>query len=587
MNTKKTLRTVALCLASALLIPSFAHASGSTEITTHHVNPTRLVWLSDSTEKYVKQPNNILKPFCGQVSVYDTTCVTLKSDSAHTASIILDFGEEMNGGVVIYSCIRDEQKPVKLHLCFGESVSEAMSTAGTQGATNDHAMRDYDVMAPWLGSTKVGDTGFRFLRIDLCDTNVEYKLKAVVAESRCRELPYVGTFSCDNELLNRIWNVGAHTVKLCMQDYLWDGIKRDRLVWVGDMHPEVSTVNTVFGADPTVMRSLDFARDDTPLPGWMNGMCSYSLWWIIIHRDLYNYQRNEDYLRQQLPYLKGLVAQIDNLIDETGHEHLDGTRFLDWPTSECSEDITTGIHSLCTMAMKAASDIAKTLGDAELEQKASSAYNRLSKVQYPVTDCKQSAALAVLAGTADDDAAAIQSILNGGPHSFSTFYGFYMLEALAKAGKYEEAINIMQKYWGKMLELGATTFWEDLNWNDVANAARIDEIVPAGKTDIHANCGAYCYKGLRMSLCHGWASGPTTWLTRHMLGIAPVGGKELKYTLAPHMIGCSHVEGSLPTPLGAITISHRLVDGKIVSDVKAPRDVTIEAKGTKMHLTRY
>jgi alpha-L-rhamnosidase len=45
--------------------------------------------------------------------------------------------------------------------------------------------------------------------------------------------------------------VGADTVHLCMQDYLWDGIKRDRLVWIGDMHPEVSTINAVFGFTTT------------------------------------------------------------------------------------------------------------------------------------------------------------------------------------------------------------------------------------------------------------------------------------------------------------------------------------------------
>jgi hypothetical protein len=31
-----------------------------------------------------------------------------------------------------------------------------------------------------------------------------------------------------------------------MQEYLWDGIKRDRLVWIGDMYPEVSTIHAVF-----------------------------------------------------------------------------------------------------------------------------------------------------------------------------------------------------------------------------------------------------------------------------------------------------------------------------------------------------
>ena len=53
-----------------------------------------------------------------------------------------------------------------------------------------------------------------------------------------RDLQYLGSFECSDERLNTIWQTGAYTVHLNMQDYLWDGIKRDRLVWIGDMHPE-------------------------------------------------------------------------------------------------------------------------------------------------------------------------------------------------------------------------------------------------------------------------------------------------------------------------------------------------------------
>ena len=52
----------------------------------------------------------------------------------------------------------------------------------------------------------------------------------------------------------------SYTVHLNMQEYLWDGIKRDRLVWVGDMHPEVMTIHTVFGENEVVRKSLDFAK---------------------------------------------------------------------------------------------------------------------------------------------------------------------------------------------------------------------------------------------------------------------------------------------------------------------------------------
>ena len=47
-----------------------------------------------------------------------------------------------------------------------------------------------------------------------------------------------------------------------------------------------------------------------------------------------------------------------------------------------------------------------------------------------------------------------------------------------------------------MLDLGATTFWEDLNYSDLKKAGRIDEIVPSGKYDIHSMGGGFCYKGL-------------------------------------------------------------------------------------------
>lgn len=51
-----------------------------------------------------------------------------------------------------------------------------------------------------------------------------------------RDIPYLGSFTCDDSLLNEIWKTAAWTVHLNMQNYLWDGIKRDRLAWQGDLH---------------------------------------------------------------------------------------------------------------------------------------------------------------------------------------------------------------------------------------------------------------------------------------------------------------------------------------------------------------
>ena len=65
----------------------------------------------------------------------------------------------------------------------------------------------------------------------------------------------------------------------------------------------------------------------------------------------------------------------------------------------------------------------------------------------------------------------------------------------------------MKEYFGKMIEKGATTFWEDFNMSWAENSCRIDELPKEGEIDIHCDCGDFCYKGFRHSLCHGWSSG--------------------------------------------------------------------------------
>ena len=140
------------------------------------------------------------------------------------------------------------------------------------------------------------------------------------------------------------------------------------MVWIGDLHPEVMTVNTVFGYNEVIPKSLDFIRDATPLPGWMNGMCSYSIWWLLIQRDWYYYQGDLAYLKEQKDYLTGLlrllISQKKKKSRYDGVEKLDGGgRFLDWPSSENPVAIDAGLQALMLQAMKAGNELCKVLGE--------------------------------------------------------------------------------------------------------------------------------------------------------------------------------------------------------------------------------
>jgi hypothetical protein len=554
----------------------FSDKSFNDSRTRTYLTPQRIMWKSDTNGKSLTNSEALLeKGNNGQSELVTRPTCIMQSTDTEFPGILLDFGKEIQGGLQIVTGMASSNAPMKVRVRFGESVSEAMSDVGKQGATNDHAMRDFYLELPWLGVAEVGNSGYRFVRIDLVTPNVKLCLKEVNAIFTYRDIPYLGSFRSNDERLNKIWLTGAYTVHLNMQEYIWDGIKRDRLVWLGDLHPEVMTVSTVFGYNEVIPKSLDLARDITPLPGWMNGMFSYSLWWIIIHHDWYFYQGNLPYLKEQQTYLTQLLKILFDEVDASGKRKSEGG-FLDWPASPNKIGITAGIQALMVMAFQAGAELCTTLGDKELAAQCTQKANLMRKNILPHNQLKQAAALMAIADMIPAKQADKEVIAVGGAKEFSTFYGYYMLQAKAKAGEYEAAMDNIRQFWGGMLDLGATTFWEDFNLEWIENAAGIDEFVPAGKKDIHADFGAYCYKNLRHSLCHGWASGPTSWLSEHVLGVQVVepGCKVLK--IEPHLGNLEWVEGTFPTPQGVVSIKHKKdANGKITSDIKAPNGVKI------------
>lgn len=562
---------IAITLFSAILLSACGNneqvtpASGS-EFVTEYLTPTRVVL----TKGLVSDSELFLKPYVGQVSTDEPDVVSFSPGG----SVLLDFGKEIQGGIQIVRSLSGDKAPARFRLCLGESVSEALSDVREEEstATNDHSVRDFEISVPWLGVAEYGNSGFRFARLDYLGDDDEIDIVAVRAISRYRDIPYLGSFRCSDERLSQIWQTGAYTVHLNMQEYLWDGIKRDRLVWIGDMHPEVMTVGTVFGNHEVVRKSLDYVRDKTEPTSWMNGICSYSLWWIIIQHHLYQWYGDMDYLQEQKEYLAKLLDNVISNVQGSKEAYQDG-RFIDWPSNDQPDVIHAGLQALTVRALEAGAEMSRLLGDGSLTERCAQTAKSMREYVPDHVGNSQAAALLAIEDMIDaGDASDI--ILANGPEKFTSFMGYYLLEALAKGGRYSEAMDLISKYWGRMIDLGATTFWEDFNYKDGENAARIDEVVPEGKFDIHADGGAWCYVGLRHSFCHGWASGPTTWLSRHVLGIEPVGIGFKEVRIEPHLGNLEWAEGTFPTPYGVISVRHeKKADGTVASEIKLPKGI--------------
>jgi hypothetical protein len=548
-------------------IPKQARKS---ELSTYFLSPARIVWTS---EKGVQHADTLLKPGPGQTTLNESFPPATLTGGENSGSIVLDFGTQVSGYLELFCPGGNKELQRKARIRFGESVSETMADLGERGAQNDHALRDQIVDLPWLGKTMVGPSGFRFVRIDAIDGAPPARFTEIRAVLQIRDIPYLGSFRSNDDRLNHIWDTGAWTVHLNMQDYLWDGIKRDRLVWLGDMHPEVSIISAVFGHNEVVPKSLDLIRDNTPPTDWMNGISSYSMWWVILHDDWYQLYGNLDYLRQQRDYLKILLPRMAGLIDGNGREKLTGGRFLDWPTAENKDAVHEGLQAMMILTMQSGERLMRLLDEPAIAETCTEAITRLRKHVPTPSGRKSPAALTALAGLRDlgETAAALKQ---DGPRDLSTFYGFYVIETLGKAGETKAALDMIRQYWGGMLDVGATTFWEDFDLAWTENAGRIDELVAPGKKDIHGDFGAHCYVGFRHSFCHGWAGGPTAFLSHRVLGIRPAAPGFTKVRISPDLGDLEWAEGTYPTPKGIIKVRHeRQADGTIKSDITLPPGV--------------
>lgn len=506
-----------------------------------------------------------------QITIAERDFALLQNgEDGEEAAILLDFGKELHGALRCLNFRNEGCRYASVHITLGESAAEAMSTVGQRNATNDHAVRDFDWCLPSFSDMTTGESGFRFAYIRLKGKNVRLRLKSVVAVSIYEDLAYKGSFRCDDERLNRIFDTAAYTCHLCTQNYIWDGIKRDRLVWVGDLHPEVMTIRSVFGNIPHVERTMNFIRENTPLPNWMNTYPTYSAWWLIIASDWYQYSGNAAFLEENRSYILELTKQLASHINGDGTDTLP-RYFLDWPCHDTPAEIP-GSRAVLALAMDAGRNLAELLGDEALAETCKE--KKAAMLSVPADGCgaKQATAMLCLAGWGEEKQAA-QEILKDGAKGWSTFMSYYLLKAAAR-GSMEKTLEGLRNYYGAMLDLGATTFWEDfdLSW---ATSGRIDEIPE--DTDVHGDHGAFCYQGYRHSLCHGWSSGPAAFLLEEVTGIKILAPGCKEVSVQPNLGDLRWVEATYPTPYGVIRVSHKKNEkGEIVTKIDAPEEITIK-----------
>jgi len=468
-------------------------------------------------------------------------------DLSEVPSVLLDLQRESNARLRILNL---GSAPVTILWNGAESLPEL--------AHYDNCTTEVITVEPGEVSSSV-PTGMRYLGIFvLGKQDTRFQLR-VLCESIEPDLKQVGSFICDDDQLNLIYQTAVHTNYLCNQLALWDGIKRDRLPWVYDLYLAARGAYPLWDDYAILKRSL-VELGNTPEGAWMNSIPDYTLWWFVSIWEYLMHRSDTDFVEELAPAIQRHADWVSRSVDEKGFLKVD-QGFIDW-VPITSEESRLALQAVYMIAKQSLSNISRSMS--QLGLKFDWPVPEIPEEQFLNASPVAAKVLGILAGYVSREKALefLNSYELADPVSPCSAY---LLACLyADFNMPDKGLEIIRSLWGGMLENGATSFWE---------AVRCDY-----PEDFHKHLTTYrAYGEYRMSLCHAWSSTPVEWFSRILLGINPItpGYREVEVAIwAPENM--NRCEGTVPTPFGPISVSWiRRKDGQIIAKTHVPEGVRI------------
>lgn len=442
--------------------------------------------------------------------------------------------------------IAADRKPV---VRTGETLDEATSAG-------EHESRHDVVCRPDGRWTTAHPLGFRYLAIS------EARVEDVHVEAHVRPISRRGAFLTSDPVLDRIWATSAYTLRACMQAVVIDGIKRDRMPWVGDQALALLANAFAFGDAGIVLDGLHALG--RPQDGYANGISDYSLWWAIAARLFVRFHGATPEtlapLARQTDELMRTLAQdmgADGVFAPREHESdfadsSAGAVFIDWGLEKEPGRTLTALQMLWHWALRSTAELCEMAGlpsadwsdgaarvRATLTSRAWDAGRRRwgKYLDDGAASCPYADAFAVLADAAAGDSAYRSSFDVADVRAMGTpFMAGFGLLALMRAGEPEQSVAGVRERWTPMLDLGAATFWED------------------GPDPDASSPWAMYGREFGKSLCHGWASGPAFLLPMAILGVEPIDDGWRSVRVAPRLGDLDWASALVPTPAGDLVI---------------------------------
>jgi hypothetical protein len=443
--------------------------------------------------------------------------------------------------------------------------------------------------------------GFVYLAVCIRNASGDVKINKIDFLSAHYPAERIGKFECSDVLLNRIWEMGAVSQAVNMEDAYVDCVDRERGLYALDTQSQYHSNLACFGDHKLMKRCMElYAQAEHP-SGMLKGLYPntgdyilqfFSLFIVDMFGSYYKYTGDKEFIKTWWKNIMTNIGAFSKIADERDDKLLcmskrPPNQQPQKPAGKQSRSGNSYSHGVSAMfsnlyllalrnAVFMAGEIGETSGVQDmneriaiLEKSIPATFWDSEKMAFSDDSEKEyftvhGSLYPLIAGSVPDDIMPVllknlkKIILpffdNGydpkDGYAFNPPYGHYFLDILYKAGLADVAESCIKEGWGWMLAQGLKTTTEHFTTRD--------------------------------SRCHAWGANPTYVLSRHVLGInydVTTGLNNIIIDIKPGSV--EWAKGVFPHHLGGIEIEWRKdkETGKIIVDsVVVPAGVTYTVK---------
>ena len=506
----------------------------------------------------------------GDLVIPAHTTATLLLDQSHTTNAYPVL--ETSGGA--RSSVR---------LTYAEALVDSAGRKAHRDSIGGRSMRGvWDVFRPDGGSHRRFQTlywrSFRYVQMEIVTTDEPLRVHDLHGIYTAYPFAERARFTSDLPWLADMWRMNWNGARIGAFETYMDTPYWEQLQYVGDTRIQ-GLISLYMAGDDRLMRQAIEHFDLSRIPEGLTTsrypsavtqiIPPFSLIYVAMVHDYYMHRGDSTFVRARLPGVRGILDWYARHVDRTGMlGPMPHWNYVDWtnpwprgvpPGADNGHSVT--ISLLYAYALQRAAELEDGVG----MRGAAEAYRArrasvLAAVRSRAWDAKrklfgdspdtasysqQTNVLAILTDAAPvaEQRALMERVLSDTTLTHASYYfGFYVLEALRKAGLGDRYIEQLAP-WQDMLRLGLTSTPENPE---------------PTRSDTHA-----------------WAAHPNYGLLATVLGVRPASAGFRTALIAPSLGRLRHAEGRVPHPLGDIDVKLEADEGRgLQAEITLPPGVS-------------